>query len=339
MHKRLIAITALLLIIASAITASIYIPSTVPTVIAAPEAMNEVHVDFFTGYEYEVPGDVFINGEVTGKMDWHTRIVNTPDETGAVVKDLKVTLTNPDNGTPIDEWSYGDVPEEVGSCWTPDAVKFGDIKHSPVVFTPGFDASLSIDKTVFTTPDTQTVTITVTPRDQRVIDNMGIEVVARIESDVVDAVIISHMGEGEFELSQDGKIFGMHLPKTLELDIPWSVTVKLQVTPKVPKVEFRPRIPIGTNLPEESSGTTTGSSASYTNEAGTWTVSAEGDHVWSWTAKSPNGYGLLWTKIDRPLATDEEIHREIRDTIILISVIAVATGLGIYFFRKRRRAA
>jgi len=335
---QIIGLLIITVLLTFALAESSFALSPAPKATAAPDIANEVHVDFFTSYEYEVPGDVLVNEEVTGKMDWHTRIVNTPDETGAVVKDLKVTLSNPDNGALIQEWSYGDAPEE-GSTdlpWTPDAVYFGDIKHHPCTFTPGFDASCSIDKTVFTVPDTQTVTITVTPRDERVIDNLGLEVVAR-DVDEVDAVIISHTGGEDFELSPEGNIFGIHLPKSLELNTPWNITVTLQVTPKVPKVEFRPRVPIGTPLPGESSGTTTGSSVSYTNEAGTWTVSAEGDYVWSWTAKSPNGYGVLWTGRDRPLRTSEEIHKEIRDIAILISVIAVAAGLGIYFFRKRRK--
>ena len=296
----------------------------------ALEEGNHVHVDFFTSYEYEVPGDTLTNGEVTGKMDWHTKINNTPDETGAVVKNLKVTLTSPDNGALIGEWFYGDVPEGPGTCWTPDAVYFGDIKHHPCTFTPGFDASLSIDKTVFTAPDTQTVTITVIPRDERATDHLGLEVVTRFESDLVDAVIISHTGEGEFELSPEGKVFAIW-QENLELNTPWSVTATLQVTPKVPEVEFRPGICMGIGSRRETSGTTTGSSVSYTNEAGTWTVSAEGDYIWNWRAKSPSGYGLDW---DARVLTPSE---EIREIAILISVIAVATGLGIYFFRRRRR--
>jgi len=124
MPKTLIIITGLLL----TLTLGIYTPSTAPTVVAAPYATNEVHVDFFTSYEYEVPGDVFTNRGVTGKMDWHTRIVNTPDQTGAVVKDLKVTLASPDNGALLNEWSYGNVPEGPSTCWTPDAV-WSSIAH------------------------------------------------------------------------------------------------------------------------------------------------------------------------------------------------------------------
>ena len=269
---------------------------------AAPETANEVHVDFLTTYRYEIyEGDVFINGEVTGKMDWHTRIVNTPDQTGAVVKDLKVTLASPDNGALLNEWSYGDVPEGPSTCWTPDAVYFGDIKHHPCTFTPGFDVSLSIDKTVFTAPDTQTVTITVTPRDERVTDHLDIEVVApRGRDDLVDPVIISHTGEGEFELSPEGDVFGIWR-ENLELNTPWSIDVTLRITPnvtnKVTKVEYRPGVPIGAGVPEESSGTTTGSSVSYTNEAGTWTVGAEGDYIWNWTAKSPSGYTVGFDRI------------------------------------------
>lgn len=342
---QIIGLLIITVLLALAIAVSSFAVSPAPKATAAPDADNEVHVDFFTSYEYEVPEDVLINKEVTGKMDWHTRIVNTEDATGAVVKDLKVTLTSPDNGALIGEWSYGDVPEGPSTCWTPDAVYFGDIKHHPCTFTPGFDASLSIDKTVFTAPDTQTVTITVTPRDERVIDNTGLEVVApRGRDDLVDPVIISHTGEGEFELSPEGDVFGMR-PENLELNTPWSIDVTLRITPKVTKVEYRPGVPIITNLPGGESGTTTGSSVSYTNEAGTWTVSAEGDYAWNWTAKSPSGYTVGFDRIvnaygerDQLLDTTSE-GEEIRDIIILISVIAVATGLGVYFFRRRRRRA
>lgn len=306
----------------------------------ALEEGNHVHVDFLTCYVYEIPGDALTNGEVTGKMDWHTRIVNIQDETGAVVKDLKVTLTNPDNGALINEWAYGDVPEEgrTDLPWTPDAVLFGDIEHHPRTFTPGFDASLSIDKTVFTVPDTQTINITVTPRDERIIDRLSIEVVVpRDDIDIYDGGVISHTGEGDVYILPDGEVFEIRR-ENLELDTPWSITVTIQVTPKVPKLEFRPRIDIGCAglRGGESSGTTTGSSVSYTNEAGTWTVSAEGDYVWNWQAASPSGCSALWTRKKLLWDTTSE-GEEIWEIILLVSAIAVAAGLGIYFFRRRRR--
>ncbi len=87
-------------------------------------------------------------------------------------------------------------------------------------------------------------------------------------------------------------------PDNLELNAPWSVDVTLRITPnvtdKVTKVECRPGVPIGAvAFEEESSGTTTGSSVSYTDEAGTWTISAEGGYVWDWRASSPEDYWVV----------------------------------------------
>ena len=43
---------------------------------------------------------------------------------------------------------------------------------------------------------------------------------------------------------------------------------------------------------EPDSGTSLGSSISYTNEAGIWTVNAEGDYRWNWGAPKEPGYNI-----------------------------------------------
>ena len=86
-----------------------------------------------------------------------------------------------------------------------------------------------------------------------------------------------------------------------------------QVSPKVPGVEYKPHVGIIPNWSREYySGTTTahttcGDSFSYTNEAGTWTVSAEGDYVWNWVAHtSPHYAASLRPRSSIPLTLISE---------------------------------
>lgn len=301
-----------LLVLSLVLVTNGFATSLAPAPIAATSASNEVHVAFLTTVSHFISGDSFANGEVIGGANWHTRIVNSPDETGAPVTGLGVTLTTELEfeyvdkqyltrmGPPTYEWSFGDAREE-GSlllAWTPDAtVGFMSGDRFPFKFTPGFDASRSADKTVFTGPDTQILTITMTPREE-VEKLRGLEVVVHTISpgkeNVEDAVItpISPTSGEHIELSPNGHDLGIRqIP--LELKTPWSITLTIQVTPRVSEVEYMPFIALIWSGPPKgaSSGTGRGSSISYTNEAGTWAVSADGNYIWNWIAGSP-GYSV-----------------------------------------------
>ena len=292
---------------------------------------NQVQVHFSSQYNVAVE-DTFTNAEVTGMPIWSiTDIVNTTDETGEPVRGLRVTLDSDlafntffgtdlnliRRGPPTYEWSFGDKAEEhKHTGWAtgpmvgfnapiapPTLGKVGPRPVStpativPVTFTPGFDISRSFDKTVFTAPDTQTVTITVTPREER-IERVGIYVHVSSKSDLVDAAIISHSGYGGMpaHVTPDGQHSGIEdIP--VELNTPVTITVTFQVTPKVPKVEYKPHVGIALTYSSEyhsggTSDTILADSFSYTNEAGTWTVSAEGNYVWDWSADSSPVYNV-----------------------------------------------
>jgi len=283
------------------------------TLIAAPSAGNKVEVYFSTNYRLDLYEDSFTNEEVTGQVIWRIpNIVNTTDETGALVTGLKVTLdsdiafewVDKENltrrGPPTYEWSFPNLVEEhKRTGWATD-VLVGFLHQSPIKFTPGFDMSRSCDKTVFTAPDTQTVTVTVTPREEWI---EGVEIsIHALENDLVDPVIISRSGGESVYITADGHYSDEGIPgfgSPVELNTPVTITVTIQVTPKVPRVEFKPYVAVKPRLhqdPPDVSGTTIGSSFSYTNEAGTWTVSAEGNYVWNWAAHEVPGYNVAFSQ-------------------------------------------
>jgi len=283
---------------------------------ASPVDGNMVQLNFSTSYLLNLYEDTFTNEEVTGQVIWRIpNIVNTTDETGEPIRGLKVTLDSDiafewvgdENltkmGPPTYEWSWGDLVEEhKHTGWATD-VLVGFLYQSPIKFTPGFDVSRSFDKTVFTAPDTQTVTVTVTPREEWI---KGVRIhVHTDENDLVNPVIISHSGGEQADVTPDGHRSGITIP--VELNTPVTITVTIRVTPKVPRVQYEPHVSVHPHRtverkrlvditpapPQPGSmpgghGTgrrpTIGSSFSYTNEAGTWTVSAEGNYVWIWAA-------------------------------------------------------
>jgi len=159
--------------------------------------------------------------------------------------------------------------------------------------------------------------------------------VVAIENLMVDPIISSHTSQQDADLSPGKHIFGIH--PNLELNTPWSINVTLHITPnvtnKVTKLEYRPGVSIlYTGHPTDDKGVTEGSSVSFTNEAGEWTVSAEGDYVWNWHV----GFAET-TTFDR--IVNAEVEGEFIVWIIVGSVgAAVIIGVAIYFFvRKHRR--
>ncbi len=286
------------------------------TIVMVPQARsavaqngeNEVSVSFTTQYNLPLDGDSFSNEETIGQTIWRIpNILNVTDQSGEQVKGLHVTLESDlafewvsdknlvTVGPPVYEWHFGDLEEEhKHTGWATD-VLVGFSTKSPIRFTPGLDVSRSFDKTVFTEPDTQTVTVTVTPRAER-IESVEIFVHAR-DDELVDSDIISHSAGGQAHITADRNYSevgepGVGIP--VEVDEPASISVTIEVTPKVPELEFKPHVGIKPNWQqsEPDSGTSLGSSISYTNEAGIWTVSAEGDYRWNWGAPKEPGYNI-----------------------------------------------
>jgi len=302
---------------------------------------NLVNVGFSEEYDYKVSGDSFINKEVTVEEWWRTNLLNISDETGAPVTGLRLTLDSEVSfggvedefltmrGPPTYEWFLGDIPDgetvvHTGGYWPWDAYVR---RSSTSKLTPGYDVSRSFDKTVFSAPGIQTLTITLTPREES-IDKVTI-FVHTDEDAFVDPVVLSYSATsgGDVKIEQGGHRSGIH-SVPVEHDTPLVVTVSLQVTPKVPLVHYKPGtsiLPHRFSVPDR--GITTGSSVSFTTEVGTWTWSADGDYVWDWVG--PHGPGVS-VSFARGGSSPILVW-------ILVVVILGAIIFGIIFYRRRRK--
>lgn len=258
-----------------------------------PEPVNEVWVSFVTSEVHSVPGDSFVDtgSDVPGEAEWGVAIQNIPDCTGAPVSGLNLALDTllefdrveheellTQTGPPTYEWSFGDLSEgDLAGV----GVRFPTPVPYPVSFTPGFDASRELSQREFEQSggtQTQEVTISITPRTDETADE-GLWLVlvtadypyrAPDEYDVVDV---------EIPGAWDGKQL-LLFPGDLTRDVSWETTVEIEVTPKVPRVEFAPcvqvfwyqDVPIDMHL---------GSSISHVEDLmGEWTASAVGEYGW-----------------------------------------------------------
>jgi hypothetical protein len=256
-----------------------------PTAVAQ-QADNQVRPAFSTRWTYDSSEDIFINGKVTGSKSWHTNTVSGVPLTG-----LTLTLDSKLNfdffqegnlattGPPTHVWSFGDIPPGTNSN-----AYVGFNLDSPGVasvnFIPGFDASRSVDKTVFSSlePSTQTITIALTPRE--VTEGFHIYVQA-FENENVDSAIISPIGGEGIDLSRDGHELCIWLTN-LQLDKTWTTTITIRVTSKKPTIEYLPSVEIG-RWETLASGTASGNSLSLpVADMGTWTWSTEDRYEWYW---------------------------------------------------------
>ncbi len=275
----------------------------VPRPSATVPGDNEVSVSFMEQRNYKVSGDSFMNKAVIVERWWRTNPLNLQDETGAPVTGLRLSLDSKMSfggisgllsggvertqltmmGPPTYKWSLDDVSSGeyiTTGGWPWDA--FVVRRRFPGKLVPGYDVSRSFDKTVFSAPGVQTLTITLTSREES-IDTVSITVHTD-EGAFVDPVVLSYSSAsgGEVKIEQGGHRSNISFVP-VELNTPITVIVTLQVTPKVPLVHYKPGTGIRTervSVPKR--GITTGSSVSFTTEVGTWTWSAEGDYVWNW---------------------------------------------------------
>ncbi|MFC1944936.1 hypothetical protein ACFLX5_05620 [Chloroflexota bacterium] len=316
---------------------------------------NWVDVDFRETCSHSVFGDSFTNAEVTAMRMWRiSHISNTADETGEPVRGLKVALDSDvafdgvvgfgtsliRKGPPTYELFYDELVEEPKFKGHPFDAAVLLIHGDKATFTPGFDVSRSFDKTVFTTSDTQTVTVTFTKREEtfeRVLISVGTEA----DSDLIDTVIVAHSDEWYNEHQSDEHYAEFGITKRgipVELNIPLTVTVTIQVTPKVPEVWYKPHIHVSPSYLGEKtdSDTVEGSSFSYINEAGTWMVSADGNYVWNWSASAgslPSGSVDLLPSRDTRSAS--KMSWSVIYGIVAAGILII--GLTTFFLLRRRR--
>ena len=308
--KKIIAIVLAALLVAGGLGSLAY---------AQTDPVNEVSVSFHNNWIYDVDGDTFSNSDspVTGRKSWHSGAENPWDETGAPVTALALNLNSTlefdefrqenlvSEDPPPYEWFFGDIPQE---GWRADAsVGFMSPDVFPVTFTPGFDASRSVDKTEFLQSEvtqTQILTITLTPGETTGGLSIGI---GANENNLVNPVITPPTSGDDFHLSPDGHRIDIW-PVGLELGEEWSITVEIEVAPKVPKVEFMPFVDVK-YYEELDSDTTSGGFISYSagdpaDGVGTWTWSAEpwnaeGSYQWEWTEAVIKG--VAWQPYSREI--------------------------------------
>jgi hypothetical protein len=259
---------------------------------------NDIDVGFETRWEYKSSENEFLNEKVTGSKHWFTIMSNMPDETGASVRGLALTLDTElqfdwfdienlnQTGPPTYEWVFNDVPPVTDFPQvTPKAhVGFDSPGPFPVTFAPGFDACRIADKTEFSEPDMQILTIELTPRDVKEIYTI---MVGSRENELVNAVIVSPSTDEEegIWLDPDGRWLDIW-PTGLEIGTTYTYTITIEVMPKKPNIEFIPDVSINC-LDYTVFSTETGSSVCYhagepKDGIGTWTWMADGSYVWHW---------------------------------------------------------
>lgn len=284
-------------------------PTPVPSL--PPGVNNVVYVAFNSNAQYASPGDTFVNHEVTGFAGPDTHLENSPDSSHAPVYGLGLEFSSEvgrmeaigeedfvSYEPPIYRWFFGDVPEEpMRELYRAEAGV--EPRNMPIVFTPGFDVSISMDKTSFSELDYQVVTITLVPR--QTITQPGF--VAHFQGgyygdsadvEVIDLPIGENRGpQGEIIYVEADKknITVTDLPLTI--NEPYIFTMTLKVDPNRSSVVYKPYMAFNW-IPQETTvfgksvnGTTQGNTISWTvRNVGTWTWHAAGEYTWNWGVAS-----------------------------------------------------
>ena len=285
-------------------------PTPAPTL--PPGVNNVVHVNFFNSYRYYSYLDTFTNREVDGFFHAAMMLDNIPDDSSAPVYGLGLEfstapgVTSHSNvrteflelmGPPVYKWFFGDVPEvpEQSSLSLTSPEAYFDPEGSfGAPFTPGFDASISVDKSNFSEPDAQVVTLTIVPRQK--LENLSFifHLSGGYYRDAADAVITSldpgeHRGPaGERILvSPDRKDIDVAPDLPLTINEPYSFTMTLRVDPSQPNITYKPYTAIawipGVSSDRDTRGTILGNMLTVPVEnVGIWTWTANGEYLWEW---------------------------------------------------------
>ena len=248
----------------------------------------------FTCNGYEVPGDSFTNGQVTGneywlsEMTWASTSLNNVSlilaSSTSFVADTTIGPLQPPNsitgstGAYNYLWDLGTVPTGGG---VGGAVR---LNNSSITFTPGFDASVSADNTTFTKNGTQTLTVSVTPREALVSGGIGLNVA---EDQYVNPTIEWVTPAGGVPtnpgISNDGKnlFFPINGP-TEGTTYTYTITIQVNLQPGVTQLDYMPGVNVNA-FTEATGGSVTGTSVSIpTTGVGTWTWSSTDSVIWSW---------------------------------------------------------
>lgn len=245
----------------------------------------------------------FTNREVMGSFETAITLQNISDDSSAPVYGLGLEFSTEPGitiervreeyleilGPPVFKWFFGNVPEEpIQNVYGSEAsIVPGSSFRAP--FTPGFDASISMDKTNFSEPAAQVFTLTIVPR-QNFITDFIFHLDGGAYGDAADVVITSlepgeHIGPaGErITVTLDRKNIAVD---TLSLTIneAYSFTMTLQVDPRQPNTTYKPFTAIAWILPGGSDrGTTLGNMLTVqVDKVGIWTWTAIGEYLWEW---------------------------------------------------------
>lgn len=332
--KKITSLFVFLGLLALSISSLTVTPS--PISLAANSAVNRVFAQFHTAWNYESPEDIFVNNQVIGSKWWGAYMMNSPDETGSSVTALSLNLESTmtfdmlkvenlvTSGPPAYEWFFGDVPEQSSvDAWVDSQ---HDSNPVPITFTPGFGASRTLDKTEFSETRTQSLTITLTPRE--IAEGFSI-IIRTVENDILDSLIISPASGDGINLAPDGHSLNID-PIGLELNTTWTIDVTIQVIPKVPKVTFMPYVIIGQSdmvaSGNESSSALAHPVGDRSDGIGDWTWRAEGLYEWEWDEKLSKR--VVWAP--RNEAVGETDHEAVggTDEMIIPSPLSTLEGEG-----------
>lgn len=274
-------------------------PTPIPTL--PPGVNNLVMVNFFNSFRYHSTGKTFINREVNGFLHNAIMLQNTPDDSSAPVYGLGlefstepgVTKSNVQReylelmGPPVFKWFFGNVPEEpirgVTEAYFDPEGSFG------ALFTPGFDASISVDKRNFTEPGAQVVTLTIVPRQYLYNPDFIFHLDGGAYARYAD-VVISSLDPGEHRgpageritVTPDRKDI-MVDDLSLTINEPYSFTMTLRVDPRQPNINYEPYVGIAWLPGESNRGTTLGNMLTVpVDKVGIWTWTAIGEYLWEW---------------------------------------------------------
>ena len=288
-------------IISAVVLAVVLIAGGLGGLVYAQEPANEVQAQCNTHYHYLVLEDTFENQQVEGKKDWTVMLHNWADETHDSVEAVTLTLDSEQEfdyiwpeenlektGPTTYEWSFGDVPEESGL-----EARVGSV---PVTFSLGLSATRTVDQTEFSEPATQTLTITVTPEEDITNEQLVILVDAPDQTEA-SSVITEVTAEGIIQQSEHHVNIDL---RNVPAGTTCTATIKIQVTPEVPVVEFIPQVAI-IRIPFIPTTTISSSSVMLTSEIGPWTWRTDGNYEWEVNASEWIHRSLEWQPLCREI--------------------------------------
>lgn len=278
-----------------------FTPTPIPTL--PPGVSNLVHVDFFNSFRFHSVAQAFINREVKGFLHNSIHLQNTPDESSAPVYGLGLELSTEPGviqrgvreeyleilGPPVFKWFFGNVPEEpiqdvyMSEAYFEPGGSFG------ALFTPGFDASISVDKMRFSEPDAQVVILTIVPRQDLYNPSFIFHLGGGTYGGAADVVITSldlgeHRGPaGErITVTPDRKNIGVD-DLSLTINEPYSFSMTLRVDPHQLNTKYEPYLGIAWLPGESIRGTELGNMLTVPiDKVGIWTWTAIGEYLWEW---------------------------------------------------------